>query len=126
MDQCVVLLSALCVHTRYAFLVFTIQSEASLYSTPPPNASNNPSSSDPTASGDRVLVADAAVEVDVVGEGEEGGDDGDDEEEEEEEEEDEEELDLEYSYDDEDEDMGDYLHVDMPWNIRESSSLKLL
>ena len=31
----------------------------------------------------------------------------------------EDELDLEYSYDDEEEEMADYLHVDMPWSLRE-------
>lgn len=62
-------------------------------------------------------VREAGFEADE-GEGEE-----EEEEEEvvdEEEEVDEDELDLEYSYDDEDEeDMADYLHVDVPWGLRE-------
>ena len=53
----------------------------------------------------------------------EAGFEADEEEEEDEvdeEEVDEDELDLEYSYDDEDEeDMADYLHVDVPWGLRE-------
>lgn len=54
---------------------------------------------------------------------EERGADFEAEEEEEEEEEvdDEDELDLEYSYDDDDdEDMADYLHVDVPWSLRDT------
>ena len=42
------------------------------------------------------------------------------EEEEEEEVDDEDELELEYSYDDEDDDMADYLHVDVPWSLRDN------
>ena len=81
-----------------------LQAEDSTFATPPPN---------PIVEAPEGGVVQAPEGVEERAEFEE-------EEEEEEEEVDEDELDLEYSYDDEDEDdMADYLHVDVPWGMRE-------
>ncbi len=83
--------------------------DSSPFTTPPPAAVGVSTGGD-VEGGEEVRGNAAAAEFEE-----------EEEEEEEEDEVDEDELDLEYSYDDDDEeDLGDYLHVDVPWSLRKS------